>query len=143
MKSIILLSLLLSCFSVLAESTTLETEEQIAKNNVWQAARLRGISFRAIGQEPGWLLEISKGEKIDLIMDYGRTKITASYVDPIVDPNVNPTQHTTVFTVKDQKLEIIIVDKECSDVLSGEKFNVSVFVTLKGKKFKGCGKALY
>ena len=139
MKSIILLSLLLSCFSVLADSTTLEIEEQIAKNNVWHAARLRGISFRAIGQEPGWLLEITNGEKIYLITDYGQTKITSPYVDP----NVNPAQHTTVFTVKDQKLEIIIEGKECSDVMSGEKFNVSVFVTLKGKKFKGCGKALY
>ncbi len=139
MKSIILLSLLLSCFSVLADSTTLEIEEQIAKNNVWHAARLRGISFRAIGQEPGWLLEITNGEKIYLITDYGQTKITSPYVDP----NVNPAQHTTVFTVKDQKLEIIIEGKECSDVMSGEKFNVSVFVILKGKKFKGCGKALY
>ena len=87
----------------------------------------------------GWLLEITKGKKIDLIMDYGRTKITASYVEP----NVNPAQHTTVFTVKDHKLEFIIADKECSDVMSGEKFNVSVFITLNGKKFKRCGKALY
>jgi hypothetical protein len=41
-----------------------ESEEEIAARNVWHAAKLRGVAFRAIGQEPGWLLEMTTGEKI-------------------------------------------------------------------------------
>ncbi len=44
-----------------------ESEEEIAARNVWHAAKLRGVAFRAIGQEPGWLLEMTTGEKILLI----------------------------------------------------------------------------
>ena len=32
-----------------------ESEEEIAARNIWHAAKLRGVAFRAIGQEPGWV----------------------------------------------------------------------------------------
>jgi len=32
-----------------------EGEEEITVRNVWHAAKLRGVAFRAIGQEPGWV----------------------------------------------------------------------------------------
>ena len=51
-----------------------EREQELAKNDVWHAAKLRGVAFRAIGQEPGWLLEITNGEEILLVTDYGKNK---------------------------------------------------------------------
>ena len=61
-----------------------ETEEEIAARDVWHAAKLRGVAFRAIGQEPGWLLEMSTGDKILLVTDYGQTRIEYAYVEPEV-----------------------------------------------------------
>ncbi len=49
-------------------------EQELAKNNDWHAAKLRGVAFRAIGQEPGWLLEIKNGEEILIVTDYGKNK---------------------------------------------------------------------
>lgn len=66
MKSILVLLLRLAFVSVQADNNPREREQKIAKRDVWHAAKLRGVSFRAIGQEPGWLLEISNGEKIYL-----------------------------------------------------------------------------
>ncbi len=40
-------------------------------DSVWHRAKLRGVAFRAIGQEPGWLLEITNGTEILLVTDYG------------------------------------------------------------------------
>ena len=139
MKIIILFILTLNCFVAQAENRPRESEETIAKRDVWHAAKLRGVSFRAIGQEPPWLLEITDGEKILLVTDYGQ-KSTAY---PYVEPKVNHEQRRTVFSVKDQNLEVIIEGKDCSDIMSGEKFDVSVFITLHGKQFRGCGRALY
>ena len=139
MKIIFLFILTLTCFVVQAENSQHETEEVIAKHNVWHAAKLRGVSFRAIGQEPQWLLEITDGEKILLVTGYGQ-KNTAY---PYVKLKVNQQQRRTVFSVKDQNLEVIIEGKDCSDIMSGEKFDVSVFITLHGKQFRGCGRALY
>ena len=139
MKPILLFILALTCFVVQAENKPRETEEAIAKRDVWHAAKLRGVSFRAIGQEPSWLLEITNGEKILLVTAYGQKRTAYPYVEP----NVNQELRRTVFSVKEQNLEVVIKGKNCSDIMSGEKFAVSVFITLNGKHFKGCGRALH
>ena len=139
MKPILLFILALTCFLVQAENKPHKTEEAIAKRDVWHAAKLRGVSFRAIGQEPSWLLEITDGEKILLVTDYGQKRTAYPYVEP----KVNQEQHVTVFSAKEQSLEVVIEGKDCADIMSGEKFSVSVFITLNGKRFKGCGRALH
>ncbi len=116
-----------------------KTEEEIAKNNVWHAAKLRGVAFRAIGQEPGWLLEMTTGEKILLVTDYGQTKTEYPYVEP----EVYQDQRKSVFLVRQDKFKVTIEGLKCTDSMSGENFEVSVMIELDGKKLKGCGRALY
>lgn len=139
MKIIIPFILTLTCFVVHAGNSPRKTEEAIAKRDVWHAAKLRGVSFRAIGQEPPWLLEITDGEKILLATGYEQKSTTYPYVAPIV----NQEQRRTIFSVQGQNLEVVIEGKDCSDIMSGEKFDVSVFITLHGKQFRGCGRALH
>lgn len=116
-----------------------ETEEEIASQDVWHAAKLRGVSFRAVGQEPGWLLEITNGERILLVTDYGQKKTTYPYVEPAV----NQEKRKTVFTIKERNLEVVIKGKACADSMSGEMFDVSVFVIANGRQLVGCGRALH
>jgi len=114
-------------------------EEEIPKNYVWHAAKLRGVAFRAIGQEPGWLLEMTTGEKILLVTDYGQTKTEYPYVEP----EVYQDQRKSVFLVRQDKFKVTIEGIKCTDSMSGENFEVSVMIELDGKKLKGCGRALY
>ena len=116
-----------------------ETEEEIAARDVWHAAKLRGVAFRAIGQEPGWLLEMSTGDKILLVTDYGQTRIEYAYVEP----EVFQAQRKSIFKVKPGEFTVTIEGINCTDSMSGEKFEVSVTVELNGKWLKGCGRALY
>jgi len=113
-------------------------EQELAKNNVWHKAKLRGVAFRAIGQEPGWLLEITNGEEILLVTDYGKNK--KSY--PYIEPREDKTARKTVFQVNDNT-SVLIEGNPCSDTMSGESFEVTVTVTQGEKTLKGCGRALF
>ena len=113
-------------------------EQELAKNNVWHKARLRRVAFRAIGQEPGWLLEIKNGEEILLVTDYGKNRNAYPYVKPQEDKNARK----TVFQI-DADTSVLIEGKPCSDTMSGESFEVTVTVTLGEKTLKGCGRALF
>jgi uncharacterized membrane protein len=113
-------------------------EQELAKNNVWHKAKLRGVAFRAIGQEPGWLLEITNGEEILLVTGYGKNKNSYPYVEPQEDQ----VARKTVFQVNDNT-SVLIEGKPCSDTMSGESFEVTVTVTQGEKTLQGCGRALF
>jgi len=113
-------------------------EQELAKNDVWHAAKLRGVAFRAIGQEPGWLLEITNGEEILLVTDYGQNRKSLPYVEPREDRAARK----TVFPVNDST-SVLIEGKPCIDSMRGESFEVTVTVTLGAETLKGCGRALF
>ena len=140
MKLIIhhILILTLVSFSVHARGVP-ETEEELAARDVWHAAKLRGVAFRAIGQEPGWLLEMTTGDKILLVTNTGQT--ITEY--PYVEPEVFQTQRKSIFSVKPGELTVTIEGVKCRDTMSDEVFEVSVFIVLNGRQLNGCGRALY
>lgn len=113
-------------------------EQELAKNDVWHAAKLRGVAFRAIGQEPGWLLEITNGEEILVVTNYGQAKESYAYIEPQEDKAARE----TVFQI-DASTRVLIEGKPCTDSMSGESFEVTVTVTLGAEKLKGCGRALF
>jgi uncharacterized membrane protein len=121
-----------------AQEDPVKREQELAKSNVWHKAKLRGVAFRAIGQEPGWLLEIKNGEEILVVTNYGQNRNLFPYVDPREDK----AGRKTVFQV-DANTSVLIEGKPCSDSMSGESFDTSVTVTLGEQVFKGCGRALF
>jgi len=121
-----------------AKADPVAREQELAKNNVWHAAKLRGVAFRAIGQEPGWLLEITNGEEILLVTDYGKSKRSM----PWVEPQEDKAARKTVFLVNDTT-RVLIEGKPCTDSMSGEAFVVTVTMTLGEKTLHGCGRALF
>ena len=121
-----------------AEQDPVVREQELAKKDVWHAAKLRGVAFRAIGQEPGWLLEIKNGQEILIVTNYGQNR--TAY--PWVEPQEDKAERRTVFQV-DADTSVLIEGKPCSDTMSGEKFQVTVTVTTGMQTLKGCGRALF
>ncbi|RLA34094.1 MAG: hypothetical protein DRR11_03765 [Gammaproteobacteria bacterium] len=113
--------------------------DEASITNVWHKAKLRGVAFRAIGQEPGWLLEITDGTEIMLSTDYGQNVNSYAYVDPVIYQE----QRRTLYIITDEEIEIEILGQPCQDVMSGEEFAVSVTIRISDKELKGCGRALY
>jgi len=118
------------------DSDSPATFDESSSNNVWHQARLRGVSFRAIGQEPGWLLEITTGSEILLVLDYGQSRTVYAYVEPEVYPELHKSRYRT------GDLEILLEGKDCQDTMSGEEFAATVTVTIDNRRLSGCGRAL-
>ena len=115
-----------------------EAVDEASINDVWYKAKLRGVSFRAIGQEPPWLLEISKGTELLLVTNYGDTRASFSYIEPVVHPE----QRRTTFVLAADSAVVEILDGPCQDIMSGEQFPASVTVRQSGTTLHGCGRAL-
>jgi membrane-bound inhibitor of C-type lysozyme/uncharacterized membrane protein len=107
---------------------------------VWEHARLNGVDFRAVGNEPGWQLEIYEGEKIVFITDYG----TARYTFAAPQPEVDAAARTTTYRIRDRNHVLIVVTegRPCSDTMREEEFEATVTVTLDARRLTGCGRAL-
>ena len=112
---------------------------QFEGSSPWDDARRRGIDFRAIGQEPGWLLEIDARKSMYLLADYGEKKVTT----PAPAPTRDSTGVTTYDATADgHRLTVVIRERACQDSMSGEEMTHEVTVTLDGKEYRGCGRDL-
>ena len=100
----------------------------------------RDRDFRAIGQEPGWQLEIRMGADMRLTYDYGK----GTAVTPAARVEVDSSSGTRIFHAVDggNDLRVVIVPVRCTDSMSGRPFTATVTVTLNGQTFRGCGEDL-
>jgi uncharacterized membrane protein len=121
------------------------TVYQGCKNNhakaIWEHAKLNGVDFRALGNEPAWLLEVIAGEQIIFSKPLAGEKFEFNKVQATVDQAAR----TTVYTAKENghNLSLVINGVSCNDAMSGEAFATTVTVILDKSTFKGCGKALH
>ena len=108
---------------------------------IWEHAKLNGADYRAIGNEPGWTLEIRNQESIILITDYGSTR----HEFTLSKPEINETNRITRYQSKDSDHELILMisGEACLDSMSGEEFSSKATVTLDDKILRGCGRALH
>ena len=118
---------------------------QNCRNNramaIWEDAKFRGVDFRAVGNEPGWNLEISEGADMVFVGDYGQSKYRFSTPVPSVDQGARRTTYTA--EDEDQEVVIVIEGRRCQDTMRGDSFETTVTAVLGGKKYQGCGRALH
>ncbi len=129
---------LCACDSHQQTPSPTEVADETSINDVWHQAKLRGVSFRAIGQEPAWLLEITNGTEILLVTNYGETRSSLPYVEPVVHQE----QRRRVFALGADSAVVEILGEPCQDVMSGEQFPASVTIRLSDTTLEGCGRAL-
>lgn len=100
----------------------------------------RDRDFRAIGQEPGWQLEIRKGAEMRLTYDYG--KGMAVTPAPKLQVDTSSGRRTYHASTEGNDLSVVIVPVACIDSMSGRAFPATVSVTLNGRTFRGCGEEM-
>jgi putative lipoprotein len=122
-----------------AESPTLnEVATSAERPDPWREARERGIDFRAIGQEPGWYLEIDDGVSMRLIYDYGERNVVTPA--PVVTTGAERTTYSGKTST--QVVTVVVEERPCEDVMSGEPSPKTVTVTIEGRVLRGCGRLL-
>jgi len=86
--------------------------------------------YEALGNEPGWHLNIHDG-RIDYVGDYGETKISVARPEP--RPSINGRRYYA------GRLIVDVTFGPCNDAMSGRGYADRVMVTADGKTVKGCG----
>ena len=104
---------------------------------IWEHAKLNGADFRAVGNEPGWHLEILEGSRIVLVSDYGASRTEMA----LPEPDTDPVTRVSVWNTDELRLEVS--GERCIDSMSGVTFEAKVVVTWRGQVLRGCGKALH
>lgn len=93
-------------------------------------------SFRGLGQEPGWLVEISSAG-LRWVGDHGG-------VEFVTGPAIleETTQDRTVWTasVDDHQIRVSALEEVCHDTMSGHEFTHAVTVLVDGETYTGCGR---
>ncbi|GAA3547805.1 YbaY family lipoprotein [Zobellella aerophila] len=103
-------------------------------------ARLRGVSFRATGNEPGWLLEISAGDKLSFSYNYGENTLIVPVFDAETDRAARQTRYRVA--TEAHQISVTITEEACTDDMSGEHLPARVNIELDGNRYRGCGQAL-
>jgi heat shock protein HslJ len=109
-----------------------------AAGDPWEEAALMGIEFRAVGQEPGWTLDLAEGRWIRYVGDYGATRVYTTS-----PPQVRGAPEGTVAydaEPEGRALRVEIRQTPCRDVMSGQSFTHAVTVRLDGRSVQGCGR---
>ena len=104
----------------------------------WADARRRGVDFRAVGNEPGWHLEIQQGRQLLYVGDYGEQRVSTP------DPGEQVTGQSRSYRASTEAAELAvdILATPCFDSMSGEAFPAAVTVTVNGRQLQGCGRDL-
>ncbi len=105
----------------------------------WERAKLAGAEFRALGQEPAWVLELYP-KRLLLQLDYGQTRIETSAVAVKEDATTGVRRYEIETEV--HHLVIELRDQLCRDTMSDEQFPVSVQLSVNGRSLNGCGRSL-
>lgn len=109
--------------------------------SVWEHAKLNGVDFRAVGNEPGWVLEVREQVRLELSYDYGAGELSL----PIVATDTDPEARTTVFVGRHERreLRVTLTGETCRDTMSDEVFPTRVVVAFADRVLTGCGRPLH
>ena len=109
---------------------------QLREESLAADARARGIEFRGLGNEPGWVLEIGTDQRVSLDYDYGNERAFFPPLAPernVVDGSLRYSGRT-----ESHSITVTLTEQTCYDDMSGERFGWSVELEFDGDFRRGC-----
>jgi len=103
----------------------------------WADAKRRGATFRALGNEPSWYVEIF-ADRLVLVTELGTKRTELEHGGGVVEAG-----RTTYRAVADGSEATVVVDRRaCADSMSGEGFEAAATVSFEYRTLLGCGRFL-
>lgn len=122
----------------LEAATAGDQASNLARMPAPNGLRAAGVDFRAVGQEPGWILDVYTSGIIKMIWAYGE-----NYAEfPAGTPNTAQEGATRYeANAGGRSLTVTIRRAPCEDAMSGEAYPSTVEVVIDGATLSGCGRS--
>lgn len=124
---------------VVLDGDTLHCRVALPSTDPWERARAAGVQLRAVGQEPGWSLELTEGTSVVLVTDYGRRREAFLNIERTTGPLGAVSYRAQRNGVS---ISVTVSRTPCADNMSGERFPYTVTVERAGEQLRGCGRRL-
>ena len=105
----------------------------------FEKAKLSGVAFRAIGNEPGWILEMISDKEVVFLTSLGTVKTAFTVVEKFSDGYSMEYKMKSTYNT----LFVRIENRECKDTMVDRTYESMVYINFDGVNMQGCGKALY
>ncbi len=105
----------------------------------FERAKHSGVAFRAIGNEPGWILEFTSDKKILFLTNLGKDKTDFTVVKKSSDYNSTEYELHSKYNVMHVRIE----NRRCRDTMVDRVYESTVYINFDGVNMKGCGKSLF
>lgn len=105
---------------------------QARQPSPWNQALLRGVAFRAVGNEPGWFVEVDAGPapRLRASLDYGERELA-------LDTRAVASGFAARAGAEDVGLSI--ERRACVDGMSGQRFEAAATLRVGSRRYAGCG----
>ena len=104
---------------------------------LWADAKRRGATFRALGNEPAWYIEIF-ADRLVFGTQPGTKRMELKYTEPIIEG----TRRTYRASGDGYEGTVVIDRRGCVDTMSGEGFEAAATVSFENITLRGCGRFL-
>jgi len=103
----------------------------------WDAAAARGVAFRAVGNEPGWYVEVGRGATAALhaTLDYGDRKVEVPQAVALDGDAFG--YHGTA--TDGRRVVLRLRHEACSDGMSDRAYVISAVLDVGDTTYRGCG----
>lgn len=98
------------------------------------SAALKPLRFRALGNEPGWRLDIDNENRLRLLAQYGDITLNTPAITPISDG-----RDTWVYDSEEHGLQVRVQAENCADSMADQQFPATVTVIWNNQRLNGCG----
>ncbi len=105
----------------------------------FEKAKLNGVAFRAVGNEPGWVLEITSDKEVLFITNYGEVKTHFKVVERASQYKATEYKMQSNTNL----LYVRIENRVCHDTMVDRSYESTVYINFDGVNMQGCGRALY
>ena len=103
----------------------------------WADAKRRGATFRALGNEPAWYVEIY-ADRLVIVTELGTKRTELAHTGATVVAG-----QTTYRAGGDGREATVVIDRRaCADSMSGEGFEAAATVSFENRTLLGCGRFL-
>lgn len=103
----------------------------------WAEPKARGIDFRAVGNEPGWYMELDVGRTAKLVLDYGERALEVPAPARWRAGAANSFAHAG-----ETPVAVAVKPGRCNDGMSDAVYPASVELKVGGTTYRGCGRDL-